>query len=928
VSAGPTISVAQYEAFASFIAAASESPAALIIEGEAGIGKTTRWLAAINQAREQGFAVLAARAGQAESVLAYAALADLLNEVDDAVLSELPDLQRLAVDRVLFRAGADGPPTDQWVAAAAFTNVIERLAAEAPLLVSIDDVQWLDPSSQAVITYAARRLKGRVGFLFTERCEPDKGTAASWLHIATPDTLARIRVHPLSIGGLHNLLSQRLGRTFPRPTIVRIAETSGGNPFYALELARAMENRPLGGAKSLPATLAELVRIRLGRLQGDDIHEVLLAAASVAAPTVELLARATDSTIEHVVELLEEVESHGILEIDGNRLRFAHPLLAHGVYDDATPARKRAMHRALAAIEALPELRARHLALSATTADEDTLQALDQAGEAARSRGAPAAAAELADLAIRLGGDTDFRRIRGAEHHFRAGNVAQAAALLEPALERLEPGPVRGAALITRAILHIYDDGFNQAAELLTRALDDTKGADWLRVPALLYLSFAQVNSGEYEDALHHAREAVGPAESLGIPMLTCQVLAILALVTYLNGYGVDEETLQRALELEQDVIDVPIPLSPSANNALILAFTGRVDEAYDQMVLLQRRCIERGDESEAIFVAIHSVAVNLWRGSLPDAALAANESVERAEQLDGDHMRILALTTRAGVAAFEGRAEDVRVDINHAFEIAARCGARYAAERALDTLAYLEGSLQNYPAALAAVQPFLDRPGDIASRMSMFNSLTITHAIAALVGVGRLADAEPLVESLEVHGRRTDHRWLRANGARCRSMLLAAQGDIEAAEASARQALAEYECVPIAFERAQTLLLLGQIQRRRRQKESAAATLREALRAFEDIGMAIWVERTRNEMARIHVKAGARSAALTPAERRVAELAASGLTNRDVGAALFISPKTVEHNLSRVYRKLGIRSRAELGRRMSSLDSEDSAGA
>jgi DNA-binding NarL/FixJ family response regulator len=924
MSAGSGV-FAEHTAIARFLTSAKTRPSGLIIEGEAGIGKTTRWLAAVEQAPEQGFGVLTARVGQAESVLAYAALAELLRTVDEAVLAGLPDLQRLAVDRVLFRADADGPPTDQWVAAAAFTNVIERLAADSPLLVCIDDVQWLDPSSKAAITYATRRIKGRAGFLFTERCDIDNPTSASWLQITPPDALARIRVSPLSIGGLHAMLSQRMGRSFPRPTIVRIAEISGGNPFYALELARAIDSRPLGGAQSLPATLAELVRLRLGRLHGD-VHEVLLAAASVAAPTIELLARATDRTVEHIVELLEDVETQGILEIDGNRLRFAHPLLAHGVYDDASPARKRAMHRALAAIEALPELRARHLALAATTADDDTLQALDLAAEAARTRGAPAAAAELVDLAVRLGGDSDMRRIRGAEHHFRAGNVAQATALLEPALDRLEPGPVRGAALITRAVLHIYNDGFNQAAELLTSALDATKGADWLYVPALLYLSFAQVNSGDYEDALQHAREAVEPAERLGIPMLTSQVLAILALVTYLSGRGIDEDVLRRALELEQDVIDVPIPLSPSANNALLLAFTGRVDEAHEQMVRLQRRCIERGDESEAMFIAIHSVAVNLWRGSLADAAAAANESVERADQLDGDHMRVLALTTRAGVAAFEGRIAHARADIDRAFEIAERCGEPYAAERALDTLTYLEVSLQNYAAAVAAVQPLLDKPGDIPTRMNMFNTLTITHAIAALVGHGRLTEAEPLIVALETHGRRTNHRWLQANGARCRSLLLAAQGDVEAAEASARQALADYEHVPIAFERAQTLLLLGQLQRRRRQKESAAATLRAAVQAFEDIGMPVWVERARAELARVSIRGRAGSAALTPGERRVAELAARGMTNRDIGAALFISPKTVEHNLSTVYRKLGIRSRAELGRRAAELVPEDRA--
>jgi DNA-binding CsgD family transcriptional regulator len=210
-------------------------------------------------------------------------------------------------------------------------------------------------------------------------------------------------------------------------------------------------------------------------------------------------------------------------------------------------------------------------------------------------------------------------------------------------------------------------------------------------------------------------------------------------------------------------------------------------------------------------------------------------------------------------------------------------------------------------------LQPLVDRL-DLVPGTEIITCAYIPDAVEAMIALGRHNEAEPLIARLENHGRRLDRPWMLAAGARCRSMALAAVGDVEGAERLARQALAEHDRVPMRFERARTLLWLGQLQRRQRQKEIATTTLREALAAFEDMGSALWADRARSELGRTNVTP-TRDLALTPGEQRVAELAASGMTNRDVAAALFISPKTVEANLSRVYRKLGIKTRAELGR-------------
>jgi DNA-binding CsgD family transcriptional regulator len=193
--------------------------------------------------------------------------------------------------------------------------------------------------------------------------------------------------------------------------------------------------------------------------------------------------------------------------------------------------------------------------------------------------------------------------------------------------------------------------------------------------------------------------------------------------------------------------------------------------------------------------------------------------------------------------------------------------------------------------------------------------AMFVPDAAEALVGVGRLDEAERLLDRFEGDGTRLDRAWMLACGARCRAMLLVARGDFDAASRAVQYAMTEHQRLPMPFERARTQLFLGQLERRQRHNRAAGENLSAALHAFEELGTPIWADRTRIELGRANVGPHP-DTTLTSSEQRVAELAASGMTNRDVAAALFISPKTVEANLSRVYRKLGIHSRAELGRR------------
>jgi DNA-binding NarL/FixJ family response regulator len=233
--------------------------------------------------------------------------------------------------------------------------------------------------------------------------------------------------------------------------------------------------------------------------------------------------------------------------------------------------------------------------------------------------------------------------------------------------------------------------------------------------------------------------------------------------------------------------------------------------------------------------------------------------------------------------------------------------------------LGFLEVSLGNYDAALITLEPLLSSL-DVAPKATEIPAASfVPDAVESLIALGRLADAEPLVTLLELNGARLDRAWMLAVGARCRAMLLAAHGDIDAASRAAEAAMMHHDRLPMPFERARTQLLVGQIQHRQRKREVASATLRQPLATFEKLAVPLWAERARAELKRA---SGLRTQAeLTASERRVAEMAATGVTNREMASALFISPKTVEANLSRIYRKLNIRSRAELGRVMGRAD-------
>jgi DNA-binding CsgD family transcriptional regulator len=897
-------------AIADFLTSVVAAPRALVIEGEPGIGKTTLWLEGTERARADGFRVMAARPVAAESVLAYASLADMLNDVDPAIMAQLPQPQRVALDRVL-RADGEYVPAEQRAVAAGFLSVVSVLAEDAKVIVAVDDLQWLDSSSRLVIAFTARRLIGQVGVLATVRTG-DNESPGSWLQLPRPDMVRRITVPPMSVGALHAMISNRLGRTYSRPTMVRIEEASRGNPFYALELAGAIKGREPNTDISLPDSLRELIRSKI-RGGDPDVDDALLAVACLAAPTVGLVAETLGSDPGVVAEQLEEAESRGIIDINGDQLRFSHPIFARGVYNDAAPERRQTMHKRLADVVDEPELRARHMALGSTNGDAGTLDSLDSAAESARVRGAPAAAAELIDLAIGLGGGTPRRLIQAAAHHFNAGESGRARALLEEAIAQLEPGAVRAEAMGWLGYVRLLDDSFPEAADLLEEALAEAADDPAVQVPMLVTISFALLNMGRLEAALRRVGEAVDKAGTIDRPDLLGQALGLRASIGFLRGDGIDEPGMQMALQLDDLEANIPFALRPRVHNALMRTCAGDLDWGHEELTSLRRHCIEHGQDGELMLVAFHTVLVDIWRGHFAEASLIAEDTLQLAQQLGGDLPFSVALTCRALLAAYLGRVDEAHTSIEEARAASRRCGSDRLGEWPATALGFLEVSRGNYETALEALTPLVAKVESMPKATEIIAASFIPDVVEAMVALGRLGPAERLVTALERNGSRLQRDWMLAVGARGRGMLLAARGDVSAAVEIVEQAMAAHRRLPMPFECARTQLLLGQLQSRKRSKKASAAAIRQALATFEQLGTSLWAQRARAELGGVEIHTR-ESNALSASERRVAELAASGMTNRTIAAAMYISPKTVESNLSRIYAKLGIHSRAELG--------------
>jgi DNA-binding CsgD family transcriptional regulator len=907
MAAGITGRGREVAAVEAFLDSLPSGACALVLEGEPGIGKTSIWVAGLDLARGRSYPILSARPSGAEVQLAFAGLGDLLDGVDHALVEDLPPPQRRALRAALLLDDIVDDAIDQRLMGVALLGVLRARAAESPVLVAVDDVQWLDPASATALDFALRRVtREPIGALMTLRA----GEVA-----ALPEHAERVVVDGLSIGALQHVLRERLGVALPRPTLRRVWEATHGNPFYALELVRAqLERGDSTSELELPPSLAHVLQRRLAGFNAET-RDVLVAVALAADPTTEMLrAVAGGDAWQHLHPAL----ASRVVELDGDRVRFTHPLLAAAVVANADPAGRRELHRQLAATTENLERRARHLALAAYAADADVARELEAAAGSALRRGAPATAAELFEHAIRLtptgARDEEARRtVAAAAAYDRAGDAGRAAAVLAPLIEQLPPGLLRAEALL--ALVRIDTTG-GAAIEHADRAL--AEAADDPKLRAAILVERAQnleITDGP-PAALRDAREALRLAEGAGDDELLLLALSLVGHVETLTGGGDWLPLLERAQALQARGFRVDPWLAPGHWIAVRRMWADELDEARVLLESEYREAIALGDEASRAALCFHLAQLETRAGNSAKALAYAQEGLDLAAGSGREQSTATNLYARALAEAHFGEAHDARALADQALAVFERLHDSFFTIHTRSVLAFLALAAQDYERAVTALEGLRavrDAIGIGEPGIFPFDA----DEIEALVGLGRADEAERLAAVYEQRGRELDRPRLLATGARCRALVVAAQGRFDDALAAVDDALAEHERLPVPIERARTLLVRGAIERRARRKRAARETLNAALAGFEELGSRAWADRTRAELGRIGGRAPSR-AELTPAERRVAELVAEGRSNKEVAAALFVTVNTVEGTLRNVYAKLGVRSRTELSRRLS----------
>jgi DNA-binding CsgD family transcriptional regulator len=902
---------AELLAIATSVAAVPDGGHAMLLAGDAGIGKTALWQAGLRLATERGVRVLTSRSSPSETQLAFATIGDLFTPVVDETVAALHPVQRRALECALLIRESDGAAPEARALGLALVSVLKALTADGPVLLAIDDAQWVDGSSADVLRFVLRRLGSLpVGVLATVRGQPVEAPFELERSFAQ---FRRLSVGPLSLGAIHSLLWDRLALALPRPVLVRVHTATGGNPFFALELGRGIDDGSISAdadEMSLPHSLLAVVHQRLAALPAP-LAQTLVATAALAAPTVILMAPLGGTTVDD----LELAQERGVLEFDGDRIRFTHPLLTPACYALLPPHRRRQVHRRLADLDIDPEEKARHLALATTGVDEEIASALDAAVARARGRGAVQAAAELAERAVALTpgealDDIARRRITAARLCLDAGDLAKARTLLEGVVASTAPGRLRAEALGWLAEVRGRAEGNPIATELLLRALAEPGVDDGQRATIFGSLAWNMSVSGDSRAAMGYAESALALAETFGEPAVLVHSLTRLAEITFWRDGRIRRDLLDRAIEIHLSTHGAPNN-DPRATLAHQLGRANHFEESrqlYEELIAeAQAR-----EDPEVVTLMFFLARMEVGSGHWDRVGQLCRESMELARQTGRKTVDPLCRMILAEIDAYRGVVEPaVALDLVREAQSLGYGGATHRLSRAL---ASFELARNDPHAAWGQLEPRFE---GIQQMDEVVAQLAGSVAVEALVAIGDLTSAELLLSMLDESAQEAD-TGLDSFAHRCHGLLLEARGDLPAAiaELEAATVLPKPPAGRNPFEQARTLLLLGRVHREAQHKRAARETLEQALGIFEQLGARPWADRTRSEIRRIGGRRSTRGQ-LSETEQRIVELVVAGRKNREVADELFLSSDTVAWNLSRVYKKLGVTSRTQLAARL-----------
>jgi DNA-binding CsgD family transcriptional regulator len=886
----------------------------LVLRGEAGIGKTAVLEHALELA--DGMTILRGVGIESETELAYAALHQILRPVLDRI-ERLPEPQAAAL-RAAF-ALSEETVDERFRVSLGVLGLLAEVAEERPLLVLVDDAQWLDQASADALVFAARRLEAEaLALVFAARDADD--------HPFVARGFPELRLSPLSSLDSRSLLTERLASAVAAGALDWLVESASGNPLALLELPATLSTRQLAGqdplaGKLAPATSVEQVYLeRVAALPPATRSLLVLAAAEEngARATVERAA----SELGLDIADLAPAESAGLLRVDSGQVVFRHPLVRTAIYRGAAFTDREHAHRTLAnasAAEGSPDRAAWHRAAATVGTDDEVALELESTAERARLRSGHAAAASALERAAELSGDTESkarRLVAAAGAAWHAGQPERATALLDRA------SPIVSDQGLRVELAHVRGDVEWRCGALLDAATTLMSGAaDAARLDpgkALEMLSdagFVGLDTGDLAQ-VHEAGQLAATLPRSDDEERAFRVDLLVGVGRLALGDASAVPLVQETLARAADVDETRSLVWAAVGAAALGDFATRA-ESLRRAVALARTS---GAVDTLTTVLVNVAITGVLTGQF-GVGTEAEEGLRLAREAGLPHAASLHLSVLAWLAAVKGRDEECRALAAEVREEAPVTGLALANSIAEWGVALLDLGVGRPEETVTRLVALSSAPPGVGQPYFVLSSAP--DLVEACVRTGRNDTARTAFAVLEEFARPGAPTWALALAARCRALL--AEGP--EAEREFSKALHTHSQSPNPFSLARTELLYGEFLRRERRRTDAREQLRAALDAFESLGAEPWAERARVELRATGETARKRDAStideLTPQELQIARLVGEGHSNKEVAAQLFLSPRTVEYHLRKVFAKLGIASRAELIRRGAGAERE-----
>ncbi|TMG27990.1 MAG: hypothetical protein E6H93_13665 [Chloroflexi bacterium] len=887
----------------------------LILRGDPGIGKTELLSYAVRRAADM--TVLSATGIESESELPFAGLAELLHPVLE-LMGAIPPPQAAALNAAL----ALGPPTtpDPFAVSAAALSLLAAAAEQQPVLAVVDDAQWFDAASRDAMLFAVRRLHAdRAVILFAVRDgEP---------HTFKPSGVPELVLTGIGADASRELITRSSSVPVSGAVADAIGSAAQGNPLAILETMHLLTTEQLAGTEPLaeplptgPAIQRSFER-RMARLPEETQRALLIVAASQSGSIDEI--RRADARFGPGFSALDAAEVADLIHNDGLRIQFRHPLMRAAAYYGAPPPERRKAHAALAAAltaQGSVVSRAWHLAAAVQGEDEEVARVLELAAIEARRRSGLAAASRAFERAARLTPDPEERARRlheaGADAYI-GGESERGIRLLDEALAHAQVASLRARIMHSRARAEMWTGSPAAARRLLLEAADLIESGDPASATLMLVdAATTAIQEGDpgarFEQTVQNAVEVAERAYQVGVraggqPEAAAAGAYGKALLAFRRGRDEAHSLLVQSLEAidERESLQLAVQLINSAASFLYYEEFDRMRGPLERLIAAARAASAPGALPYALG---HLSELDFRAGRWHESWAEASEAVALATELDHRFSLIYALACVAWIEAARGLEADCRAHLaqltsvsEHARTIVGGYSARIRGlldlghGRNEDAIKNLEPLFELLCSARVSV-PFLFQEAP--------------DLIEAYVHAGRRTDAERALATFQSQVEGTPGTWSMAAAGRCRGLL---EDDFEPAFATA---FGLHEQTTMPFERARTQLCYGERLRRAKRRSEARGQLHSALDTFEQLGAESWANRARNELRATGESVRRERPAieaLTLQELQVALKVAEGATNKEVAAALFLSPKTVEAHLSRVYGKLGVRSRTEL---------------